>query len=189
MTLYRILPLAALLLTLPAAASDDLESRAFAAVAALQQSLAPRLIQSMTEDGAPAAVEVCAEEAPAIAARVAAEQGLRIGRASTRWRNPGNEPGDWQLAVLEQFQAAVANGEPAGEQRWTTREQLPEGVALRAMVGLETRGLCLACHGPAVADDVHEAISLRYPDDRAIGFAEGDLRGAVWVEIGETQHK
>jgi hypothetical protein len=183
---HRLLPLAALLLALQATASDDLESRAFFAVAALQQSLAPRLIQSMTEDGVPAAIEVCAEEAPDIAARVATEQGLRIGRVSTRWRNPDNAPLDWHQGVFERFQSAIEAGEPADAQRWSTREQLPEGVALRAMVGLETRGLCLACHGAAVADEVREAIARRYPDDRATGFAEGDLRGAVWVEIPEA---
>jgi hypothetical protein len=30
-------------------------------------------------------------------------------------------------------------------------------------------------------------INESYPDDQALGFAAGDLRGWFWVEIGEQQ--
>ena len=42
---------------------------------------------------------------------------------------------------------------------------------------------CLACHGSEVSPEVREAIAARYPGDRATGFAVGDLRGALWVEV------
>jgi hypothetical protein len=31
--------------------------------------------------------------------------------------------------------------------------------------------------------DVRQALLQRYPEDRAIGYAEGDLRGWFWVEV------
>jgi hypothetical protein len=41
--------------------------------------------------------------------------------------------------------------------------------------------MCLRCHGPAVAPEVLAAVRRLYPDDEAVGFGEGDIRGAVSV--------
>jgi len=51
-----------------------------------------------------------------------------------------------------------------------------------APIGVEP--ICLNCHGPAasIPPDVRAALSELYPDDRAIGYAVGDLRGALWAE-------
>jgi hypothetical protein len=46
-------------------------------------------------------------------------------------------------------------------------------------------GRCLACHGdPAGFDpEVRAVLARRYPDDRATGYAPGDLRGAISVRV------
>jgi hypothetical protein len=41
---------------------------------------------------------------------------------------------------------------------------------------------CLACHGGPLAAPVKAAIASRYPGDRAMGYAAGELRGAFVVE-------
>jgi hypothetical protein len=43
---------------------------------------------------------------------------------------------------------------------------------------------CLSCHGPreAIVPAVVSSLEARYPDDRATGYAAGDLRGALWAE-------
>jgi hypothetical protein len=42
---------------------------------------------------------------------------------------------------------------------------------------------CLACHGSGdeITPSVRAAISRDYPQDQAIDFQEGDLRGAIVV--------
>jgi hypothetical protein len=55
-------------------------------------------------------------------------------------------------------------------------------------------GPCLACHGSPKQFDVAVADLLRekYPDDRAVGYKVGDLRGAVSVRVklvGNTAEK
>jgi hypothetical protein len=42
---------------------------------------------------------------------------------------------------------------------------------------------CLACHGDALAPEVAARIGELYPEDRAVGFQVGDLRGVFWVEL------
>ena len=59
-------------------------------------------------------------------------------------------------------------------------------LALRLMRGIATEPGCLACHGAQVAPAVRAAIAAHYPDDAATGFAVGDLRGGLWVEVPAT---
>ena len=45
---------------------------------------------------------------------------------------------------------------------------------------------CEACHGEreSIDPDVLKTIEAFYPEDRATGFSEGDLRGWFWIEVG-----
>jgi len=168
----------------PRPADPDL-ARAQAAATAFGGRLRAALQAAMQAGGPTAAVEVCQAEAPAIATAVMATHGVRLGRVALpgRHRNPGQAAGGWQLAALDAFQRAVEDGAPAGEQVAVLRTDLPDGVALRMVRGIATEPACLACHGGQVAPAVRRAIAAHYPDDAATGFAVGDLRGALWVEV------
>ena len=162
----------------------DLE-RARAAAQAFSTTLRGTLQAAMAEGGPVAAIEVCSVEAPRIAEAVMADHGVRIGRVAVpdRNRNAGNVAADWTLATLEGFQRAVDGGAEAGAQVAVIREGLPGGVSLRMMRGIATEAGCLTCHGSHLLPEVRDAIAGRYPGDRATGFAIGDLRGALWVEV------
>ena len=41
--------------------------------------------------------------------------------------------------------------------------------------------MCLQCHGQSIAPDVREKLSGLYPEDKATGYREGDIRGAFVV--------
>jgi mono/diheme cytochrome c family protein len=49
---------------------------------------------------------------------------------------------------------------------------------------IATAAPCLQCHGPSdsVSPETAAFLSTAYPGDRAVGFAEGDLRGFFWAE-------
>ncbi|MBV6417229.1 MAG: hypothetical protein CMLOHMNK_01868 [Steroidobacteraceae bacterium] len=164
---------------------DPALARARAAAVSFSGQLRGALQAAMAESGPAAAVDVCHTEAPRIAAEVMARHDLRLGRVALpgRHRNPAQAAAGWQLDTLERFQKAVDAGAPAAEQVAVIRSNLPEGVALRMMRGIVTEPACLGCHGKDIAPAIRDAIRLRYPDDGAIGFAVGDLRGALWVEV------
>jgi hypothetical protein len=110
--------------------------------------------------------------AKAIAAEVAASHTVSIGRTSHRLRSPDNQPPTWAEALIER-----RAGEPvflAG----------PEGE-LAAFLPIRLKPECQMCHGTAehVTDEVAAAIARDYPDDQAVGFAPGDIRGWLWVEV------
>ena len=41
--------------------------------------------------------------------------------------------------------------------------------------------LCLTCHGDSLAPEVAARIQDLYPQDRAVGYEVGDLRGVFWA--------
>ena len=157
----------------PSAPGGDpcLES-ALAATKALKMGLKTRLLAAMQEGG-PAAVRVCAEEAEAIRRRVARETGVRVGRASTKLRNPANaEAPDWVKAYLD---APTRDGD--GFAPWTERT----ADEARVVSPLTAEGPCLTCHGEAIPPAIASVIDEHYPRDMARGFSEGELRGVVWA--------
>lgn len=113
---------------------------------------------------------------PGLTAETARVQGVRVGRASHRLRNPVNTAPEW----AEPFVAAGAGRKAASVE--------PTVVDLGDRVGvlrpIATAGVCLQCHGPdaRLSPDVKTYLATAYPGDRAIGFEEADLRGFAWAE-------
>jgi hypothetical protein len=49
------------------------------------------------------------------------------------------------------------------------------------MKAIPTEAMCLTCHGTEISPAVLTRVNQLYPQDKAIGFKEGDLRGAFVV--------
>jgi hypothetical protein len=172
---------AALLPGVLTAAESAEQAEAQAAIAAFAGALKAELTSAMQAGGPLNAIEVCSERAPAIAARVSVEKGMRLSRVSLRNRNPDNAPNDWQAAVLQQFETRQAAGEDLGVLLWQDVAESNSQREYRFMKAIPTAPLCLGCHGESIAPPVAEKIAELYPDDRATGFREGDIRGAFAV--------
>ena len=174
-----------LLFALPAPGADhdeaNTEVQARDAVAVFSAALQSELAAAMHAGGPLNAIEVCQERAPAIAAAVSLDSGMELARVSLRNRNPGNAPNAWQAAVLEEFEARRAAGEKIDALTWQEIADSNGRQEFRFMKAIPTASLCLACHGQALAPPVAAKLAELYPDDKATGFREGDLRGAVVV--------
>jgi hypothetical protein len=53
--------------------------------------------------------------------------------------------------------------------------------AFRYMQAIETKKICLVCHGENITAPIAEKLAEFYPDDTAIGFKLGDIRGAFRI--------
>ena len=129
-------------------------------------------LEAALETGDPAeAIAVCREMAPSIAARVSEQFGIKLGRTSFGLRNPANTPPVW----AEEMVAARAE-EPAF--------LVGPGGEFGALLPIRLKAECQMCHGPKemIGADVLAAVAEHYPDDQAVGFVEGDLRGWFWAE-------
>lgn len=159
--------------------------RASAAGRAYSERLRSALRDHMGHEGPVSALDFCHDEAPQIAAAVMAEHGVRLGRVAIagRERNPAHAPNAWQQPVLERFAAAVAAGEAPEDQVAVLTDGLPDEVALRLLRGIRVEPQCQVCHGRELSPGIAETVARLYPADRATGFLDGDLRGALWVEV------
>jgi hypothetical protein len=151
--------------------------RSEAAIAELQATLLARLKGALGAGGPQAAVTVCRDEAQTLTASIGARHALQIGRTSDRVRNSANAPRPWAAAhVASSAGIKVSDAKPAVI-------DLPGGgVGVLRPIG--TAEFCLLCHGPrdAVQGVIGTVLATSYPNDRAVGFAPGDLRGWFWVE-------
>lgn len=165
--------------------APDAQARGQAAMREFGDRLRNELRAAMSEDGPAGAVSFCHDQAPRIADEVMATHGVRLGRVAVagRNRNPGNAHGGWQGELLDSFQQAVDTGGAPEAQMAVIRDQVPAGVELRMARGIRVEAACLMCHGDNIAPPIAERLAALYPEDRATGFLEGDLRGLVWVEV------
>lgn len=128
------------------------------------------------------ALEVCHVQAGPIADKNSASSTWDIARTSLKVRNENNAPDAFELAVLQQFEQRKAAGESLKTMEYAETVQANGKTLYRYMKPIPTAGLCLACHGSTLADDVSTKINELYPNDTATGFAAGDIRGAFTLQ-------
>ncbi len=60
--------------------------------------------------------------------------------------------------------------------------ELDHGITrYRFMKAIPIDGVCMACHGETVAEDVQSILAEKYPLDAATGYKPGELRGAFTI--------
>lgn len=154
-------------------------AKADAALGALRERLFARLNELILQGGPIKAIQVCSAEAPAIAKEIGDASGVEIGRTSFRIRNPGNAPRPWAADLVRE-----AAGKKAGDVAPVVVD-LGDRLGLLRPIGVMPA--CTRCHGAADGIDaqVRAELARRYPEDRATGFAPGDLRGFMWAEVAK----
>jgi hypothetical protein len=173
----------AALLALPLTAAEPPSPEALASQARglagnLMLSLQGELFAAMKEGGPVNALEVCRTRAPEIAWATATGTPWRIARTATKVRNPGNAPDAWESARLEEFRARLAAGEELAALEAFEIVESDGRPAFRYMKAIGTASPCLTCHGSSLKPDVAARVKELYPEDQAVGFESGQLRGA-----------
>ncbi|NMG74931.1 Tll0287-like domain-containing protein [Aromatoleum diolicum] len=175
--------LACACLALPAIADDaSMMTEARSAASSLPPKLVAALNEEIARSGPEGAIPVCRDLAPKMAKDVAASTGWQLKRVSLKPRNAQRAtPDTWERAALEDFDRRAAAGEsPATLEKGEIVEQDGKRVYHYAKA-LPTQTLCLNCHGPqeTLSPEVKARIGEHYPDDRATGYREGQIRGAI----------
>lgn len=175
--------LAGLALSLTACAAEEAAAPqpAFAQSAArvadaYQAALQTELSTALKQVGPVGAIGVCQSAAPAIAADLSGKGDLTVSRIARRNRNPANAVPTEIEALYQQLEREpLRDGKP----HVVTAVVQNREVFMRALPMKDQP--CAQCHGMNIAPEVQAAIAASYPDDRATGFAAGDLRGAMLV--------
>ena len=147
------------------------------------KELGAKLQSSMAEGGAINAISVCHLQAPEIANRVSTENQVIVSRVGTRTRNPVmGVPNAWQAKALAQFEAGLARGDKPADMEYSETVTKPDGgKEFHFAKPVLMQPMCLACHGNSdqINPEVKAKLSELYPNDKAINYQAGQLRGAV----------
>lgn len=162
---------------LAADTSETFEEKGLRLAMATKAVLGKNLMQAVKQKGSEHAVEFCNTKALHLTDSMSAALKASIKRVSDKPRNKNNIANEQEEAFINKLKTLLANGEkPVAE----THETADKIIGYYA---IETNKMCLQCHG--VKDkDINAAtlskINSLYPDDKATGYAENQIRG-IWV--------
>ncbi len=153
-------------------ANEELSNQARQKIQSVAGALKSTLKKSITEQGPVEAIGAC----HLVAQKISANTGdhWQVSRTSLKVRNSINKPMPWVAQVLMDFERRKNNGEKLDQM---SHQEIRNG-RYYFIKAIPAKGLCLTCHGTSVNAGVSAKLAELYPDDKAIGFKQGDLRGA-----------
>jgi len=164
------------------ATNKKIKIQAKKAIMKVGGTLKKNLEANMKKGGAIAAMNFCALEATIIekSTNSQLEKGVSVKRITSKPRNQNNMANESELKVLMQFEEQLKNGK--------MKKMIVKKISdnhHQVYKPLKVGGKCLMCHGEksSIDKDVYNVISKKYPNDKAIDYKFGELRGAFLVDI------
>lgn len=148
-----------------------------------QQTLVKALLQQIQSGGAVHAITFCSEKASVLTDSLFKIYDCGIRRVAKKNRNPENELNESEIQIFSEYEMQLANKE-----KLTPKVIHQENEILYYKPIILGMQQCLSCHGnlDTIEDGVKNILAEKYPNDKAIGFKEGDLRG-MWKLIFKKQ--
>ena len=153
--------------------------------AAMLKELGQTLQAAMADGGPENAIGVCKTQAPEIAMKLSMKHQLKVARVGTRARNPDmGVPNEWQTQAMKQFESRLAKGDKPYDIEFI--QLVKSGsydLELRYAKPIVLQPMCTACHGTPeqISPEVKAKLDQLYPNDKAVNYKPGELRGAVVV--------
>ncbi len=104
---------------------------------------------------------------------------LKFGRTSVRLRNKANTMPKWATRTLR------ASGDEKTHRMDKNTFTFDIGTGRRGhLEAIGTRIECIRCHGrdAVLGDKVRDKIKAQFPNDEAVDYKGGELRGWFWLE-------
>ncbi|MFY0674597.1 MAG: DUF3365 domain-containing protein [Bacteroidia bacterium] len=131
--------------------------------------LSSRLKSVIDTAGFSGAVDYCSVHAIPLTSEVAEKYGVTLSRISNKYRNPFNIARNSDGEILD---AMATDVKPS---------VIEDAESVTYYKPIKTMALCLNCHGKegeTLNEEAYAAIKSKYPEDLAVGYSEGELRGA-----------
>jgi len=141
------------------------------------KTLKSKLTAAVDKGGLQNGINTCNKIAQKMMDSLAVVYDAKIKRTSLKIRNKKDKPDQNELSVLSEYSKIIKNGEKPKPQ---VKELASGEVRFYAPIIIEK--VCLNCHGKIgenVKPQNYDVIKKHYPNDEAIDYKEGDLRG-IW---------
>ena len=140
-------------------------------------TLSQRLQKAIQEGGIPNAIQYCNLAAHPITDSLSNAHQATIRRTSLKYRNASNQPTELEQTVLEEYAKNMEQGLPLQPILKQIGQQ--EKFFFAPILIQEP---CLNCHGKLsenIVESNYQLLKNLYPEDKAIGYNKGELRG-IW---------
>lgn len=181
---YLVILLCGGLMMNSAFADDELIQRVEKSRAVVKEfmgQLKSELQTAMKAGGPLNAIDICNKRAPEIANQLSEKYAWDIARTSLKTRNLLNAPDAWEVKVLEAFEQRKANGEAVRPMAYYEVIETAGKKHFRFMKAIPTGKVCMNCHGTELSSEVTARIKTLYPEDKAVGYVPGEIRGAFTI--------
>ena len=148
-----------------------------------QQMLLKNLIHAIEERGTAGAVTFCSESAIPLTNKASETHHVQIQRLSNKIRNPDNALSTQTDRKAWDEINLLMQDKGINPKHWVGKDGDAVYYYKAIPLGMPT---CLSCHGnkdTAVEPETLQAISMRYPHDKATGYEMGQLRGIWKVQL------
>lgn len=143
---------------------------------ATKAALGKNLMGTIQKKGTLEALEFCNVKAYPLTDSMAVVHNATIKRVSDKPRNQKNKANTEELQYIETFKTLVAENKEISPIVQETEEDV------HVYYPIITNTMCLQCHGKPetnIKPDVLKSLSLLYPEDKAKGYSENQVRG-IW---------
>ncbi|TVR82807.1 MAG: DUF3365 domain-containing protein [Chitinophagaceae bacterium] len=164
--------------------SDDLGEFKITAekiISKAQKNLMQAVTGAIEENGIAYAISYCNEQALELTSEVIEDERMTVSRVSHKYRNPANAANSEELKIIQSYIESL------------DQDIVPEPIVrtddtfkIYYTPLLLASPLCLNCHGEVEKEIQVEdfiAIQMLYPNDKAVDFKMGELRGLWKVKV------
>ncbi|EED35925.1 conserved hypothetical protein [Luminiphilus syltensis NOR5-1B] len=147
-------------------------------------ALGAKLIEALGVGGPTHAIDFCNLNAESITQSIAEKHRVGVRRVSDKPRNPNNAASESELDYINASKALLAKGEAPAP--WI----LEQPHSITGYYPIVAGAMCLQCHGTP-GKDVSAAtaalLNQLYPEDQALGYSAGDLRGVFVITMPNAE--
>lgn len=145
------------------------------------KALSEKLTEQMKLGGPTEAIPFCNVEAMPLTKQLSEEFNVTIKRTSDKLRNQENKPSERELEIISNYHKLISE-----KKEITPIVEVDSNNKKHYYAPIRLKANCLACHGKVeefVSVKTDSIIKSLYPNDKAIGYSEGDLRGIWSIEF------
>ena len=141
------------------------------------------LVTNMKAGGPLQAVNVCSDTAQQMSQLYSETKRVDVKRASFKNRNESNVPDEFEAKAIKLFEELMSGGQLAANSNLIETAINNGKEVVKYAKPILVDAPCLNCHGSEsqISAEVAKVISKKYPNDKAIGYKIGDLRGVISV--------
>ncbi|HMV43938.1 MAG TPA: DUF3365 domain-containing protein [Leptospiraceae bacterium] len=142
-----------------------------------KSELGKNLSNAIKSKGTAEAIVFCNQKAIPLTIEMSEKAGMLLKRVSDKPRNIVNTANEEEKNIIDEFKTQLSKGEKL---KPVLKETNVEKIAY---LPIETNAMCLQCHGSLEKDiskEVQQKLKELYPNDKAVGYSENQMRG-MWV--------